>query len=122
VSAAETHGQETTTVVTLDDSYRRCRELNRRHGTTYYWSTRLLPGPKRRYVHALYGFCRYADDIVDDLGPAPVAERDAALADLRERFFADLILEVDGHGPHRGALLDVRRLVGLHGRLGGGDR
>jgi phytoene synthase len=76
--------------LTLEESYRRCRTLNRRHGTTYYWSTWLLPAGKRRHVHALYGFCRYADDIVDDLGPAPVALRAAALADFGERFFADL--------------------------------
>ncbi len=76
--------------VTLDQSYERCRRLNRRHGTTYYWSTTLLPRVKRHHVHALYGFCRYADDIVDDLGPAPVAEREAALADLGRRLFADL--------------------------------
>ncbi|MGH9024661.1 MAG: phytoene/squalene synthase family protein, partial [Acidimicrobiia bacterium] len=37
-----------------------------------------------------YGFCRHADDIVDDLGPAPVEVREKALADLGERFFADL--------------------------------
>jgi phytoene synthase len=77
-------------VTTLEDSYRRCRELNRRYGTTYYWSTWLLPVVKRHHVHALYGFCRYADDIVDDLGPAPVAEREAALTDFGDRFFADL--------------------------------
>jgi phytoene synthase len=76
--------------VTLEESYRRCRALNRRYGTTYYWSTRLLPAVKRRHVHALYGFCRYADDIVDDRGPAPAAERAAALADFGERFFLDL--------------------------------
>jgi phytoene synthase len=77
-------------VTTLEESYRCCRELNRRHGTTYYWSTRLLPPDKRRYVHALYGFCRYADDIVDDLGPVPVADRERALASFGDRFFADL--------------------------------
>lgn len=76
--------------VTLAGSYRRCEALNRAYGTTYYWSTRLLPRQKRHHVHALYGFCRYADDIVDDLGPAPVAERAAALAELGRRFFADL--------------------------------
>lgn len=76
--------------VTLDQSYARCRELNKRYGTTYYWSTYLLPRVKRHHVHALYGFCRYADDIVDDLGPAPVAARAAALADFGSRFFADL--------------------------------
>jgi 15-cis-phytoene synthase len=40
-------------------------------------------------VHALYGLCRYADDIVDDLGPAPLAERERALAEFGRRFFAD---------------------------------
>ena len=77
--------------MTLEASYARCRELNRRYGTTYYWSTYLLPPVKRHHVHALYGFCRYADDIVDDLGStATPAERQAALADFGRRFFSDL--------------------------------
>ena len=77
--------------VTLEESYARCRRLNRRYGTTYYWSTALLPKVKRHHVHALYGFCRYADDIVDDLGSAASpAERRAALADFGDRFFVDL--------------------------------
>jgi len=77
-------------VPTLEESYERCRALNKRFGTTYYWSTYLLPAVKRHHVHALYGFCRYADDIVDDLGPVPVAERERALDDFGRRFFADL--------------------------------
>ena len=76
--------------VTLDESYERCRALNKRYGTTYYWSTYLLPRVKRHHVHALYGFCRYADDIVDDLGPAPVGQRAEALSAFGSRFFADL--------------------------------
>ena len=80
----------TATATTLEASYRRCRELNRRSGTTYYYSTYLLPSVKRHHVHALYGFCRYADDIVDDLGPVPVPDRQAALTDFGDRFFADL--------------------------------
>src|SRR4051794_34860204 len=77
-------------MVTLDESYARCKQLNRRYGTTYYWSTYLLPKVKRHHVHALYGFCRYADDIVDDLGPAPVSHREAALSEFGARFFGDL--------------------------------
>lgn len=76
--------------VTLEESYEACRRLNRRNGTTYYWATNVLPRVKRHHVHALYGFCRYADDIVDDLGPAPVEQRAAALASFGDRFFADL--------------------------------
>jgi 15-cis-phytoene synthase len=78
--------------VTLEASYEQCRVLNQRYGTTYYWSTLVLPKIKQHHVHALYGFCRYADDIVDDLGPAPVEQRAAALADFGDRFFADLEL------------------------------
>ncbi len=77
-------------MTTLEESYRRCRELNRRFGTTYYAATWLLPAVKRHHVHALYGFCRYADDIVDDLGPVAVEVRGKALADFGQRFFEDL--------------------------------
>lgn len=76
--------------VTLEESYARCRQLNKRYGTTYYWSTFVLPRVKRHHVWALYAFCRHADDIVDDLGPASVEVREKALADFGERFFADL--------------------------------
>lgn len=75
---------------TLEESYRHCRELNHRAGTSYYAATWLLPAVKRHHVHALYGFCRRADDIVDDLGPAPAAERAEALAEFGRRFRADL--------------------------------
>ena len=76
--------------VTLEESYRRCRELNKRYGTTYYWSTKVLARVKQHHVWALYAFCRYADDIVDDLGPAPVEQRAAALAAFGDRFFVDV--------------------------------
>jgi phytoene synthase len=74
----------------LDESYERCRTLNKRYGTTYYWSTLVLPRWKRPHVWALYAFCRHADDIVDDLGPATVEVRAKALDDLGARFLADL--------------------------------
>jgi phytoene synthase len=77
-------------VTTLAESYARCRELNKAYGTTYYAAAFALPRVKRHHVHALYGFCRHADDIVDDLGPAPVEVRAKALTALGERFFADL--------------------------------
>ncbi len=51
----------------LQESYQECKRLNSLHGKTYYLATLLLPKDKRPYVHALYGFARYADEIVDDL-------------------------------------------------------
>jgi 15-cis-phytoene synthase len=76
--------------VTLEESYARCRALNKRYGTTYYWSSLTLPRVKRHHVWAIYAFCRHADDIVDDLGPTPVEQRAAALTELGDRLFADL--------------------------------
>jgi phytoene synthase len=76
----------------LRASYQRCKNLNSKHGKTYYLATLLLPKEKRPYVHALYGFARYADEIVDDLA-SQLSERekeeklnnwgDLVLADLK---------------------------------------
>jgi phytoene synthase len=76
---------------TLSAAYERCRQLHARHGRSYYLATLLLPGWKRRHVHALYGFVRYADEIVDDLSSTldPPAKA-AALAAWGQRFFAGL--------------------------------
>ena len=66
--------------VTLAEAYAACKEITRRSGTTYYWSTYVLPTVKRHHVWALYALCRVADDIVDDLGDAPTQARAVALA------------------------------------------
>lgn len=77
-------------MITLEQSYEHCRRLNKANGTTYYWSTTVLPKVKRHHVHALYGFCRHADDIVDDLDGTPTDVRAKALADFGDRFFRSL--------------------------------
>jgi 15-cis-phytoene synthase len=76
---------------TLGAAYERCRQLHARHGRTYYLATLLLPRWKRRHVHALYGFARYADEIVDDLASTLDGGGQAAALDtFRRRFFAGL--------------------------------
>ena len=74
----------------LTAAYERCRVLHQRHGRTYYLATRLLPAWKRRHVHALYGFTRYADEIVDRTEDLPPAEREARLTEWSGRFVAGL--------------------------------
>ncbi|MCG5466981.1 phytoene/squalene synthase family protein [Micromonospora sp. NPDC053740] len=74
----------------LTAAYDRCRELHKRHGRTYYLATRLLPAWKRRHVHALYGFTRYADEIVDRTEDLPPAERAALLDRWASQFVAGL--------------------------------
>ena len=75
----------------MRDSYDACRALNAAHGKTYYLATLLLPPQKRPYVHALYGFARYADEIVDDLASTLTEEQKAAhLHEWGEKFLTDL--------------------------------
>ncbi len=74
----------------LADAYARCRALHKKHGRTYYLATRLLPTWKRRHVHALYGFTRYADEIVDRTEALPPAERASRLTEWSDRFVAGL--------------------------------
>jgi phytoene synthase len=62
----------------LRASYQECKRLNSLHGKTYYLATLLLPPAKRPHVHALYGFARYADEIVDDLSSTLSEEEKAA--------------------------------------------
>jgi phytoene synthase len=75
---------------TLRASYLRCKELNAKHGKTYFLATLLLPPEKRPYVHALYGFARYADEIVDDLSSDLTQEQKAEwLGSWGAAFLAD---------------------------------
>ena len=75
----------------LAESYAECKRLNALHGKTYYLATLLLPKSKRPYVHALYGFARYADEIVDDMASTlTVEEKAQALGVWGEKILSDL--------------------------------
>lgn len=84
----------------LQQSYEECKRLNALHGKTYYLATLLLPAKKRPPVHALYGFARYADEIVDDLESTLSPDEKArvlrewgasVLADIQKGESSDLI-------------------------------
>lgn len=88
----------------LDAAYRYCRAVTADHGRTYFLASRLLPASRRTAVHALYGFARMVDDVVDvetTLSPAGrTAAVDAIEAQLRSAL--DGRLTADG---------DARRVV-----------
>ena len=72
----------------LRAAYRHCRQIAAENGRTYFLATRLLAPDQRPAVHALYGFARHADDILDDLNPAlDVTARAERLQALSDRFF-----------------------------------
>lgn len=50
----------------LREAYTRCRNITRHHAKTFYMATRFLPNQKQRGIFAIYGLCRYIDDLVDE--------------------------------------------------------
>ena len=75
----------------LRASYTECKRLNSLHGKTYYLATLLLPKAKRPHVHALYGFARYADEIVDDLASTlSIEEKATHLKNWGEGVLSDI--------------------------------
>ena len=73
----------------ISAAYEACRRLQLRHDPTYYWATRRLPADVRPATHALYGYVRTADQIVDGprRPPTPAARR-AALDAWEEELHA----------------------------------
>jgi phytoene synthase len=106
----------------LREAYARCRGLNAAHGRTYFLATRLLAPAQRPAIHALYGFARMADDVVDDpaadASPAAVAAR---LEEVRARMRRGLagtdprVLVAEGE-PVVAALADTVARYGIEHR------
>lgn len=89
-------------IVTTDRALRRsyavCRGLQRRHDPTFYVATTCLPRRTRPAVHALYGFLRGADELVDgpNRRPEPAARR-AALDEWQDTLERGI---ASGHSDH----------------------
>src|SRR3954453_15409168 len=93
----------------LTSAYETCRRMHRRHDPTYYWATRRLPEEIRPATHALYGYVRTADEIVDGpRRPRDPAARRAALDAWEAELQAGL---ASGRSPQPvvGALVDAGR-------------
>ncbi|BBY79734.1 phytoene/squalene synthase family protein [Mycolicibacterium pulveris] len=95
----------------LREAYRCCRRLNAEHGRTFYLATRLLAPEQRPAVHALYGFARRADDILDDFDPnLTTAERANQLQHLGTRLFSRMVSDRgDDDDPALAAVVDSAR-------------
>jgi 15-cis-phytoene synthase len=74
-------------------AYRHCRRIAAKNGRTYFLATRLLAPDQRPAVHALYGFARHADDILDEFDPA----LDTAIRAERLQRLSDELFSADQH-------------------------
>jgi 15-cis-phytoene synthase len=98
------HGHARTAAGILDPALRRSYEQSRRltaeHGRTYYLATWLLPPAKRPHVWALYGFARWADELIDSGDPDPdglLAWSEKAMGDLARGQSDDAIIDAAAH-------------------------
>jgi phytoene synthase len=88
----------------LAEGYETGRRMLRRHDPTYYLATRRLPRELRPATHALYGFVRIADQIVDGPNRAPSPEARRAALDAWE---AELHAGASSREPVVRALADA---------------
>ncbi len=74
-----------------------CRQIHRKFGTTYYYSTMRFPKAVREHVHAIYAFVRVPDEWVDNPGQLTISQRRELLEEWRE----SLSLGLNGVRPAR---------------------
>jgi phytoene synthase len=75
-------------------AHQHCAEVVRRSGSSFAAAFWMLPMPRRRALHAIYAFCRLADDIADD--PSVSGDR----AKLLERWRDELAAVYEGRAAH----------------------
>jgi phytoene synthase len=101
----------------LRAAYTRCRTVNALHGRTFFLATRLLPPARRPAIHALYGFARHADDLVDEpaagLGPDQIVVR----LDRLEAVLGTGVRTGRSDDPMLAAVVDTATRFGIDGAL-----
>lgn len=70
--------------INLKSAYSHCRAITRFYAKTFYMATRFLPNEKQRSIFAIYGLCRYVDNLVDDTMDLATNEQ-IALVEVKEK-------------------------------------
>lgn len=78
----------------LRDAYAHCARVLRASGSSFASAFWMLPAAQRRALHAVYAFCRLADDVADD--PTLRGDRQRLL----ERWRAELAAAYRGDARH----------------------
>ena len=80
--------------VTLDQGREYCRQLATRHYENFHVASLLLPKELRPHFHAVYAYCRWSDDLADE-----VSSPERSL-DLLDWWDAELRACYAGHSRH----------------------
>jgi phytoene synthase len=91
----------------LRSAYARCARMQLRHDPTFFWATQRLPRDVRPAVHALYGYVRAADEVVDGPGRSAHPAQRRAQLDAWERALDDARRDGGAGHPVIAALVDA---------------
>jgi phytoene synthase len=89
----------------LRQAYLRARAMHAEHGCSYFTATRMLPRCRRPPVYALYGFARYADEIVDGREDLRSPARKAAALDQLNVALSRAVAELADPDPAQNPIL-----------------
>lgn len=80
------------------DSYRWCRQLCRRSGSSFCWTFVLLPRKQCEAMYSLYAFARITDDLADGEGTTESKRKTlSSWLTLAESLELDMNLSISGH-------------------------
>ncbi len=86
----------------IASAHRYCRAITNEHAKTFSFALSFLPSRKHEAVCAVYAFCRYADDIIDE---APAGTRREAVAAAIARWQRDIQAVYAGESPDHPIML-----------------
>jgi phytoene synthase len=89
------------------DPHTYCEQKLARSGSSFAYSFRFLPAPRRRAITALYAFCREVDDVVDEAA-------DPAVARMKLAWWRKEIAGVFGGKPLHPVALALVDIVGSY--------
>lgn len=76
----------------IQSSHAACRRITRHHARSFFFASHTLPPQKRQAAYAVYAFCRYVDDLLDETDPQTVPLPESGwhdtLNDLLDRLYS----------------------------------
>ncbi len=86
----------------LRPAYSHCRAITRFYAKTFYMATRFLPNEKQRSIFAIYGLCRYLDNLVDEtIDLSSNEEINVSEVDFKLNIFKENLISIyEGHSSN----------------------
>jgi phytoene synthase len=70
----------------LAEGFRKCQEITRKFGTSYYFATQFFPREVRRAIYAVYAFARIPDEFVDNPDQTDLEQSRRQIEEFRQEW------------------------------------